>query len=77
MGARGGDVGGVGLGWMLAQHQFDRYRKPAGKPARVLLTSEVASIEPTIRLAEATAMVRDLVNTGASDLGPAELEAAE
>ncbi|MBD8700122.1 leucyl aminopeptidase family protein [Sphingomonas sp. CFBP 13714] len=71
-----GDVGGAGLGWMLAQHQFDRYRKPARKPARVLLTSEVASIEPTIRLAEATAMVRDLVNTGASDLGPAELEAA-
>ncbi len=71
-----GDVGGAGLGWMLAQHQFDRYRKPVGKPARVLLTSEVASIEPTIRLAEATAMVRDLVNTGASDLGPAELEAA-
>ena len=28
-----------------------------------------------VRLAEATALVRDLVNTGASDLGPGEIEA--
>ncbi|MBX9730539.1 MAG: leucyl aminopeptidase family protein [Sphingomonas sp.] len=70
-----GDVGAAGLGWLLAQHRFDRYRKddkPTG--ARVLLTREVARIEETVRLAGAVAKVRDLVNLGASDLGPAELE---
>lgn len=70
-----GDVGAAGLGWLLAQHRFDRYRKddkPTG--ARVLLTRDVARIEETVRLAGAVAKVRDLVNLGASDLGPAELE---
>ena len=43
---------------------------------RVLLTKEAAEIERTVRLAEATADVRDLVDTPAADLGPAELEAA-
>ncbi len=70
-----GEVGAAGLGWMLAQHVFDRYRKLPAKGARVLLTTDAASIDATVRLAEATALVRDLVNTGASDLGPAELEA--
>ncbi|MBY0283699.1 MAG: leucyl aminopeptidase family protein [Sphingomonas sp.] len=72
---RDGNVGAAGLGWLLAQHRFDRYRasEPAG--ARVLLSSDPARIDETVRLAEATAKVRDLVNIGASDLGPAELEA--
>jgi len=71
-----GEVGRAGFGWMLAQHRFDRYAAvtdPIG--ARVLLTDDAARIDETVRLAEATALVRDLVNTGASDLGPAELEA--
>jgi leucyl aminopeptidase len=42
----------------------------------VLLTADPARAEQEIRLAEATALVRDLVNTPAGDLGPAELEAA-
>jgi leucyl aminopeptidase len=42
----------------------------------VLLTPEPAAIEPTVRIAEATNLVRDLVNIPAGDLGPAELEAA-
>lgn len=70
-----GDVGAAGLGWLLAQHRFTRYVKPEPTGARVLLTNAVAQIDDTVRLAEATAMVRDLVDTGASDLGPAELEA--
>ena len=71
-----GEPGAAMLGWCLAQHRFDRYRKeetPTGP--RVLLTGEPARIEETVRLAAATATVRDLVNTGAADLGPAELEA--
>jgi leucyl aminopeptidase len=65
------------LGWLLGQYRFDRYRsekKVAGP--RILLTDEPARIEETILLAEATCLVRDLVNIPAGDLGPAELEAA-
>lgn len=72
--------GVAALGWLLAQHRFDRYRSAAsGKSVRgqrVLLTAEPARIERMLRLARATALVRDLVNTPAADLGPAELEQA-
>ena len=66
------------LGWLLGQHSFTAYRsKPdADRGTRVLLTGEAAQVEPMVRLAEATALVRDLVNTPAGDLGPAELEKA-
>lgn len=69
-----GAPGDRALGWLLAQHRFDRYReKPEAQGPRVLLTSEPARIDEIVRLAEATALVRDLVDTGAGDLGPAEL----
>jgi len=69
-----GTPGDAALGWLLAQHRFDRYReKPEVTGPRVLLTSEPARIDEIVRLAEATALVRDLVDTGAGDLGPAEL----
>ena len=69
-----GAPGDGALGWLLAQHRFDRYReKPEAQGPRVLLTSEPARIEEIVRLAEAIALVRDLVDTGAGDLGPAEL----
>jgi leucyl aminopeptidase len=73
-----GDAGAAALGWLLAQHRFDAYRKaddPERGP-RVLLTGDPARIDATVRLAEATALVRDLVDTPAADLGPAEIEAA-
>jgi leucyl aminopeptidase len=65
------------LGWLLGQYAFDRYRKEkkGGRP-RVLLTDEPARIDENLLLAEATFLVRDLVNMPAGDLGPAELEAA-
>jgi leucyl aminopeptidase len=63
------------LGWLLGQYRFDRYRKGEHTGPRVLLITDPARIDETVRLAAATAQVRDLVNTGASDLGPAELEA--
>ncbi|MBW6525590.1 leucyl aminopeptidase family protein [Sphingomonas sp. RHCKR7] len=68
-------LGAAGLGWLLAQHRFARYRKLEPARPRVLLTNDVGAIDETVRLAAATARVRDLVDTGASDLGPAELEA--
>ena len=69
-----GPAGIAALGWLLAQHRFDRYRAPAAPPAgRVLLVSDPAAIAETVRLAEATALVRDLVDTPAADMGPVEL----
>jgi leucyl aminopeptidase len=74
---QGGSLGAAALGWLLAQHSFDRYKQPKNrKGPRVLLTPEPARIGETVLLAEATALVRDLVNTPAGDLGPQELEAA-
>src|SRR4051794_33692679 len=73
-----GEPGAAALGWLLGQHRFDAYRskeQPERGP-RVLLTAEPAQVERMVRLAEATALVRDLVNTPAGSLGPAELEQA-
>jgi leucyl aminopeptidase len=73
------EPGPAALGWLLAQHRFDAFRskkEDAERGARVLVTGEPAKIETTVRLAEAVALVRDLVNTPAGDLGPAELEQA-
>ena len=63
------------LGWVLGQYRFDRYRKAEGEGPRILLSAEPARIAESLKIAAATARVRDLVNIGASDLGPAELEA--
>jgi leucyl aminopeptidase len=74
-----GSPGNAQLGWLLAQHRFDAFRSKtdeAERGPRILVTGEAASIEPTVRAAEATALVRDLVNTPALELGPAELEQA-
>ena len=75
-----GKPGKAALGWLLAQHRFDDYRsKKKDEPerrARVLVTGDAATIDATVRIAEATVLVRDLVDTPAADLGPAELEQA-
>lgn len=69
--------GPAALGWLLAQYRFDRYKKAERQTgARILLTPDPARIDETVRIAEATSLVRDLVNLPAGDLGPAELEAA-
>jgi len=72
-----GAVGAAALGWLTAQYRFDRYRRedaPVG--GRTLLTGDVAQIAPMVQLAQAVALVRDLVNTPAADMGPPDLEAA-
>ena len=74
-----GEPGPAALGWLLAQHRNDNYRSKKDKPEpgpRVLVTGEPARIEEAVRLAEATAMVRDMVDTPAADMGPAEIETA-
>ena len=75
--ADGAAPGEAALGWLLAQHGFDRYRQdPPARPLRVLLTPEAARIGAVARLAESVALVRDLVDTPAADMGPADLAAA-
>ena len=61
-----GEPGKAALGWLLAQHRFDTYRskkEPVERGPRVLVTGEAATIESTVRLADATA----LVTPGAAD----------
>jgi leucyl aminopeptidase len=63
-------------GWITAQYRFDRYRSQGAEPGpRVLLTSAVRALPLALAEAAAVAMVRDLVNTPAEDMGPAQLEA--
>ena len=65
------------LGWLLAQHRFDRYRAaPEPSSGRILLTPRPARVADIVRLAEATALVRDLVDTPAGDMGPEQLSEA-
>jgi leucyl aminopeptidase len=74
-----GEPGKAALGWLLAQHKFDAYRSKTDQPEpgpRVLVTGEPAKIDEAVLLARATTQVRDLVNTPAGDLGPAEIEQA-
>jgi leucyl aminopeptidase len=70
-----GDAGLAALGWLLTAYRFERYRKPKPAAARLVLPAGVDG-EELSNLAEACALARDLVNTSAADLGPAEIEAA-
>jgi leucyl aminopeptidase len=64
------------LGWLLGAYRFGRYRSEAEPKRRRLALP--ASVDRAALLAEADAiwMARDLINTPANDLGPAELETA-
>ncbi|MFQ3596619.1 MAG: leucyl aminopeptidase family protein [Sphingomonadaceae bacterium] len=63
-------------GWLMAQHRFARYRKPEDPKGPRRLLAEPALIDAALRDAQAAAMLRDMVDTPAEDMGPAELEEA-
>jgi leucyl aminopeptidase len=64
------------LAWAMGGYRFGRYRRKAGTPrARLVLPSGVDGAEVS-RIADNLFLGRDLVNTPANDMGPAELEAA-
>ncbi|MBM3519083.1 MAG: leucyl aminopeptidase family protein [Alphaproteobacteria bacterium] len=66
----------AGLGWALGSYGFARYRaRPNGVRPRLVMPAEADAARVT-RIAEATFFVRDLINTPAEDLGPAELAGA-
>ena len=75
----GGDPSRLTLGWALGTYAFDLYRKDEKKKDSArLVWPEGADRGLVERLAGAICLARDLINTPASDLGPAELaEAAE
>ncbi|KQZ77926.1 cytochrome C oxidase subunit II [Rhodanobacter sp. Root561] len=62
------------LGWALGAYQFDRYRQPKRAPARLAVSA--AERQALAPLVEATALVRDLVNTPTEDMGPEQLSDA-
>ncbi|AXB77732.1 M17 family metallopeptidase [Novosphingobium sp. P6W] len=71
----GGEPGAAMLGWIAGQYSFERYlSEPGDEGPRVLLTGEPKAIDAVTAEAEAVMLVRDLVNTPAEDMGPAQLE---
>jgi leucyl aminopeptidase len=69
------ELGNAILGWGLGAYRFERYRKAARAPARLLLEDAAATSTEAFALLKASTLVRDLVNTPTEDMGPAELEA--
>lgn len=67
----------VALGWHLSSYRFTRYRpgKPAPETA-ALKAPEGLDARRIEAMAAAEFLTRDLINTPALDMGPAELEAA-
>ena len=63
------------LGFLLGGYRFTRYGKRASADVR-LVVPEGTDEAYLRRTAEAVTLTRDLVNTPANDLGPAEIEAA-
>jgi len=68
----GGAMGA--LAWTMGGYGFDRYKKKAVPKARLVLPGGVDG-EEISRIAENLFLARDLINTPANDMGPAELEA--
>lgn len=65
------------LGFLLQSYRFDRYRpgKSAAAPAQVKAPKGIDAAR-LLAMAEGEFLTRDLINTPALDMGPAELEAA-
>ncbi|MCC5973723.1 MAG: leucyl aminopeptidase family protein [Rubellimicrobium sp.] len=69
------DLAEAALGWLLHGYRFDRYRDRPPARAR-LVAPEGLDARRIATLAAAESLTRDLINTPAADMGPAELEAA-
>lgn len=64
------------LGFLAGNYRFTRYKSGVKKDAKRLALPEGADRDAVLALAEAIFFGRDLINTPANDLGPAELETA-
>src|SRR6266550_2539290 len=72
----GGDPTRLALGWALGTYAFTLYRDKKKEYRARLVWPEGADRGLAERLANAVCLARDLINTPASDLGPAELAEA-
>ncbi|MEX2408533.1 MAG: leucyl aminopeptidase family protein, partial [Rhodovibrionaceae bacterium] len=68
-------AGAAALGWAIGCYDFARYRAPREGLPR-LIWPKNADRQAATAAAESVTMVRDLVNTPANDMGPAELAEA-
>jgi leucyl aminopeptidase len=64
------------LGFLAGLYRFTRYKSANEAKTKRLVLPEGANRDRVLALAEALYFGRDLINTPANDLGPAELEAA-
>jgi leucyl aminopeptidase len=64
------------LGWLTGAYRFGRYRSAGAAARAVLLPPAEADLAYAQAAAAASALARDLINTPANDLGPAELAQA-
>jgi leucyl aminopeptidase len=64
------------LGWLVGAYRFSRYRAPPTAGRATLVTPGSADMMYAEAAAAATALARDLINTPANDMGPAELAKA-
>lgn len=69
------DAGAAALSWALGGYSFSRYKPARRTPAELLLPASDAARQGLL-LAGAICHTRDLVNTPAEHLGPADLAAA-
>ena len=63
------------LGWLLSRYRFDRYRKQPESKARLVAPKGIDATRIEV-IAAGEGLTRDLINTPASDMGPADLENA-
>jgi len=63
------------LAFALGSYRFTRYRRSDAPDVR-LVPPDGVDIDDVSRIADAARLARDLINTPANDMGPAELEAA-
>lgn len=69
------DLEQAALGWLLESYAFDRYRKETPAAAALVAPAGIDAARIEI-IAAGEALTRDLINTPASDMGPAELAEA-
>lgn len=66
----------IALGWALGSYSFGRYKKAGKRAFAQLAFADSAAVKSAEVIGEAIHLVRDLVNTPANDMGPAEIAAA-
>jgi leucyl aminopeptidase len=64
------------VAWGLGAYRFERYKSKPGDPLPRLAITDAGQRAAALAIVEAVWLGRDLINTPASDMGPAELEAA-